>query len=168
MTKKKAKPTKTTVQFQDETRVHPVLKEYVGYCLVKASAWLRAILDEALENHQIQGHHLGILKVLEVSGRQSQIQLGDEMGFDKASMVKIIDHLEEQKLVQRQPHPTDRRVKNVMITTKGIKLIKSSTDVREKVEALFFKNLTVEEQKIFRKLISRVIPDRKPSKKDLT
>lgn len=164
MNKKKAKSSKPTVQFQDETRVHPVLKEYVGYCLIKASAWLRAILNEALEGHQIQSHHLGILKVLEVSGRQSQIQLGDEMGFDKASMVKIIDHLEKEKLVERQPHPTDRRVKNVMITAKGVKLIKSSIEVREKVENLFFKDLSTDEQKVFRQLICRVIPDRKPSK----
>lgn len=166
MTKKKAKSSRDRVQFQDETRVHPVLKEYVGYCLYKASAWLRSIQDEALESHHIQSHHLGILKVLEVTGRQSQIQLGDEMGFDKASMVKIIDHLEEQKLVERQPHPTDRRIKNVMITPKGIKLIVDSSQVREKIEKIFFKDLTLEEQKIFRKLISRVIPDRKSSKKE--
>jgi DNA-binding MarR family transcriptional regulator len=122
--------------------------------------------DEALQNHSVQSHHLGILKVLEVSGRQSQIHLGEEMGFDKASMVKIIDHLEQQKLVERQPHPTDRRIKNVMITAKGIKLIKSSREVREKVENLFFKDLTAPEQQIFRNLISRVIPHRKSCKKE--
>ena len=166
MTKKKAKSTRMSVQFQDETRVHPVLKEYMGYCLYKASAWLRSIQDEALENHHVQSHHVGVLKVLEVSGRQSQIQLGDEMGFDKASMVKIIDHLEIQKLVERQAHPTDRRIKNVVITGKGIKLIANSSAVREKVEKIFFKNLTVDEQKVFRQLISRVIPDRKSSKKE--
>ena len=168
MITKNAKSAKLTVKFQDETRVHPVLKEYVGYCLFKASAWLRSIQDAALKEHKVQSHHLGVLKVLEVSGRQSQIQLGDEMGFDKASMVKIIDHLEKQKLVERQPHPTDRRVKNVMITARGLKLIKTSGEVREKVEKQFFGDLTSDEQKIFRQLISRVIPQRKSNKKDQT
>lgn len=165
MTSKKDKSPQFIVQFQDETRVHPVLKEYVGYCLFKASAWLRSIQDEALKSHHVQSLHLGVLKVLEVSGRQSQIRLGDEMGFDKASMVKIIDHLEQQNLVERQPHPTDRRIKNVTITSKGLKLIKTSSKVRGQVEKLFFKNLSMAEQKVFRRLISQVIPDRKSHKK---
>ena len=57
---------KIPVQFHDETKVHPALSEYFGYCLFKASARLRALMDLALEAHQIQTHHLGILKILEL------------------------------------------------------------------------------------------------------
>ncbi len=154
-----------SIKFQDETKVHPVLEEYFGYCLFKASAWMRSIQDDILRDHKVQSFHLGVLKVLEISGPKSQIQLGDEMGIDKASMVKLIDHLEKSKLVQRQGHLTDRRVKNVFITAKGLKLIKDCVKARAEVEARFFKNLTDSEEKIFRRLISLVLPERKVSQK---
>ena len=154
-----------SVKYQDETKVHPVLEEYFGYCLFKASAWMRSIQDEMLKDHHVQSFHLGVLKVLEISGSKSQIQLGDEMGIDKASMVKLIDHLEKNKLVQRQGHLTDRRVKNVLITSKGLKLIKDCVKARAEVESRFFKNLTASEEKIFRRLVSLVLPERKSSHK---
>ena len=35
------------------------------------------------------------------------------------------DHLETLGLVERQPHPTDRRVKNLVLTAKGRRLKKT-------------------------------------------
>lgn len=154
-----------SIKFQDETKVHPILEEYFGYCLFKASAWMRSIQDEMLRDHKVHSFHLGVLKILEISGSKSQIQLGDEMGIDKASMVKLIDHLEQSKFVQRQGHLTDRRIKNVFITAKGLKLIKDCVKARGEVESRFFKNLTASEEKIFRRLISLVLPERKINQK---
>ncbi|MFJ8083000.1 MarR family winged helix-turn-helix transcriptional regulator [Streptomyces sp. NPDC096205] len=42
---------------------------------------------------------------------------------DASNMTGIIDRLEKRGLVQREPSPTDRRVKNVVITTEGGRVI---------------------------------------------
>jgi DNA-binding MarR family transcriptional regulator len=42
---------------------------------------------------------------------------------DASNMTGIIDRLEKRGLVQREPSPTDRRVKNVVITTEGSRVI---------------------------------------------
>jgi DNA-binding MarR family transcriptional regulator len=149
---------KTTVTFQDETKVHPVLREYFGYCLFKAGARLRMLMDKALESKNLQTHHLGILKLLKVIGPTSQIDLGDALGFDKASMVKLIDHLEALKFVTRRTDPKDRRVKNVEITAKG----SAETDVcimrKGNVEKEFFGNVTNEEREFLRRVIPKLLP----------
>jgi DNA-binding MarR family transcriptional regulator len=47
--------------------------------------------------------------------------LADEWECDPSNATWIIDHLEELGLAQRQPLPDDKRVKLVMLTTKGRK-----------------------------------------------
>lgn len=149
----------TVIKFANETKIHPGLKEYFGYCLIKASAWLRKLHDEELKNQNIQTHHLGLLKVLEIGGPISQIQLGEELGIDKTSMVKLIDHLEKFKYVERQPHPTDRRIKNVKMTKYGLEAMRRCSLIKKEIEKKFFKNLNAEEQAQLRILISRLLPD---------
>ncbi len=149
---------KTAVTFQDETKVHPVLREYFGYCLFKVGARLRMLMDKALESKNLQTHHLGILKLLKVLGPTSQIDLGEALGFDKASMVKLIDHLEDIKFVTRQTDPKDRRIKNVQITSRGSAETEVCIMRKGNVEKEFFGNVTDEEREFLRRVIPKLLP----------
>jgi DNA-binding MarR family transcriptional regulator len=42
---------------------------------------------------------------------------------DASNMTGIIDRLEKRGLVRREPSPTDRRVKNVVLTEEGERVI---------------------------------------------
>jgi len=158
MAQKKTKRKPAPIKFQDETKVHPVLREYFGYCLFKVSARLRALMDKALEPRKIQTHHLGILRLLENIGPTSQIDLGDALGFDKASMVKLIDHLESLKFVTRQTDAKDRRVKNIQITAKGRAETETCIFLKGNVEKEFFMNIKMEERETLRRLIPKLLP----------
>lgn len=58
------------------------------------------------------------------SGRSlSQSALGRRLVVNKADMTGIIDRLEKTGLVERRPHPTDRRVHMVSMTKKGEKMV---------------------------------------------
>lgn len=146
------------VKFKDEMQVSPALRGYFGYCLFKAGARLRLLMDEAMASHKMQCHHFGILRVLTINEVISQIKLGDELGIDKASMVKLIDHLEKNKYVIRQTDKQDRRVKNVQLTEKGIKALAFCDSIKSRIEADFFKNVTSSEQAILKKLIPQLLP----------
>ncbi|MEM9614840.1 MAG: MarR family transcriptional regulator [Actinomycetota bacterium] len=41
------------------------------------------------------------------------------MDIDPSYVTQVADRLEERGLIERQPHPTDRRVKNLVLTDKG-------------------------------------------------
>lgn len=52
-------------------------------------------------------------------------------GCDASNVTWLVDRLEEHGLVERRSHPTDRRVRTVALTPKGVK-------VREQVEAIIY------------------------------
>lgn len=51
-------------------------------------------------------------------------ELAHCMDFDPSYVTSVADHLEELQLIERQQHPTDRRVKNLVLTAKGRRLKK--------------------------------------------
>src|SRR5438552_9042134 len=50
----------------------------------------------------------------------SMRDLADQWGFDASYVTSLADALEERGLVERRPHPTDRRVKMLVLTDKGV------------------------------------------------
>ncbi len=118
----------------------------------------RGMMDEALQNHDLLTPQLGILRVVHESKRLSQQDIGDFVGTDKASMVKFIDQLEKIKLLKREPHETDRRIKMISLTLKGEKMLDEVALIRQKVEALFLASLTSEEQAQIKKIIPKLLP----------
>src|SRR5437763_3376299 len=47
--------------------------------------------------------------------------LADHFGCDASYITELVDGLEEQGFATRQPHPSDRRVRTVVLTQKGAK-----------------------------------------------
>ena len=138
------------------TGVHPVLKQYFGYCFGKAALKYKAMMTQKLESQGIVSPQLGILRLLQVLGPTSQIALGQDMGIDKASMVKFLDGLEKKKWIQRLPDSQDRRIKLVEVTTKGEEAIKKLTTLHLEVVKEFLSPLSKAEQEVLKDLVSRL------------
>jgi MarR family transcriptional regulator, organic hydroperoxide resistance regulator len=47
-------------------------------------------------------------------------ELADHWGVDASYVTALADALEERGLAERRPHPTDRRVKMLVLTGKGV------------------------------------------------
>jgi DNA-binding MarR family transcriptional regulator len=60
-----------------------------------------------------------VLVALAGSDGQSQRQLSARLGVHRNVMVSLIDTLEQQGLVERKPHPADRRAFAVTLTDKA-------------------------------------------------
>ncbi len=142
----------------DETKVHPALIKYCGYCLNKSTLFLRSLMNTELKSFNLTTADLALLKIIEAVESISQIHLGDQLGIDKASMVKHIDSLEKRKMLERIPHPTDRRVKNISLTKHGRKVLENSHEAKLRAEKKFFAPLTAAEEKMFRSLVQKLIP----------
>ena len=54
-----------------------------------------------------------------VEGPMAMKDLATCMEIDPSYVTVVADRLEELGFIKRQPHPTDRRVKNLVLTTKG-------------------------------------------------
>jgi len=63
------------------------------------------------------------LNVVDAAEGQSQQAIGEAIGAPASRMVAIIDELEERSLVERRPHPSDRRIRAVYLTPAGRRLL---------------------------------------------
>lgn len=58
----------------------------------------------------------------------SMSALADRLGIDASYVTTIADQLEEKGLIERRPHPTDRRIKSLALTPEGRRLREQLAD----------------------------------------
>ncbi len=63
-----------------------------------------------------------------VEGPMPMKDLAHCMEIDPSYVTLVADRLEQLGLIERQPHPTDRRVKNLVLTAKGKRFKKTIPD----------------------------------------
>ena len=93
--------------------------------------------------------HLNNSGSLRFFGRQdglSQTELSGRSQVDRTTMGGIIDRLEKEGLVKRQPHPEDRRAYQVFLTKRGRSLEDELWVVANRVQDKVNAPLTKEEQ----------------------
>ncbi|TCV93542.1 MarR family winged helix-turn-helix transcriptional regulator [Biostraticola tofi] len=68
------------------------------------------------------GLSMSKMKILQLitRGKTSATDIKNYMGFSSRTVVTVLDALEKDEMLQRQQSPTDRRVKHVYITEKGL------------------------------------------------
>lgn len=58
----------------------------------------------------------------EMSGPMTMRELAERMSCEPSNTTFVVDKLEQQGLVERHPHPTDRRAKHLVLTAEGTAL----------------------------------------------
>ena len=82
--------------------------------------------------------------------------LADHFGCDASYITELVDGLEQHGLATRQPHPSDRRVRTVVLTDKGSRAREQVQQVMWQVPAVF-SALTAAEQRQLRDLVRKLV-----------
>jgi DNA-binding MarR family transcriptional regulator len=100
---------------------------------------------------------LRVLEVLEATGPTIMRSLAEQLGMTARNVTSIVDALEEAGLVERLPHPSDRRATVVRLTAKGA--LEGDRGRRAWLEraASAFGELSLEEQQAFAALLARLV-----------
>lgn len=140
--------------------VHPALCASFGYCMVKTGIYLRALMDAALVESNIVAPQVSILTILNDSGPMSQIEIGTVLTIDKATVVKLIDGLEQNKYVTRINDKSDRRIKRVQISAAGKRIKDRALQIRGRIEQEALEGISTSEREflmlVMPKLLSHV------------
>ena len=91
-------------------------------------------LAEGLAPLGIEPRHFGLLRMLSVSEGQSQRAIGEALDIHPNRMVALVDDLERLRLVQRRPHPSDRRAYALVLTDKGKRVLQKAFEVAFQIE----------------------------------
>jgi DNA-binding MarR family transcriptional regulator len=99
--------------------------------IMRAQQIVLAGVDEALRPYDLTFARYEALVLLTFSRKGSLPlgKMGERLMVHPTSVTNIVDRLEDQGLVRREPHPTDRRTTLCEITDEGRKLCAEATDV---------------------------------------
>jgi DNA-binding MarR family transcriptional regulator len=88
-----------------------------------------------------------LLGALYCGGPQIMSSISDELGVTRRNVTALVDALEEEGLVRRKPHPTDRRATVIELTRKGEQTTDSMYDEHREAVAELFVRLSEEDQR---------------------
>jgi DNA-binding MarR family transcriptional regulator len=81
---------------------------------------------EVLEPIGLEPGEFALLRAVSASEGESQQALAKRLHISPSWMVSIVDELERSGLLERKPHATDRRVRNLHLTPTGKKLLEQA------------------------------------------
>jgi len=87
--------------------------------LRSASHALRTTMDRWLDGHGLSEGRLSVLWRLQGEGSTTLGELAASLDVSPRNITGLIDHLEEDQLVERFPDPDDRRATRVRLTPAG-------------------------------------------------
>ncbi|HWA11417.1 MAG TPA: MarR family transcriptional regulator [Opitutaceae bacterium] len=120
------------------------------------------VADHNLARHEIsQGRFTVLMLLLDKMENCPQprtpAELADMAGVARATMTGLIDTLERDGLVKREPNPEDRRMMSVALTPKGETLIRSVLPDHFKIMAALMSQLSEAERKTLVRLLNKIV-----------
>ncbi len=82
--------------------------------------------------------------------------LGQKLRITSATLTGILDRLEKMDLIERRPHPDDRRAILVCLTEKGTRYAREINAIMVEANAEFLSQFSLEESQTFRNLLKQV------------
>jgi DNA-binding MarR family transcriptional regulator len=105
----------------------------------------------ALASVELKAHHVGVLNLVQ-DGSMPQSRLSERLSIFKPAIVAVLRDLEEQRLVQRQPHLTDGRALVIHLLPLACASSRSSKRPADAPTDEFFAPLTPQERRTFHDL----------------
>jgi DNA-binding MarR family transcriptional regulator len=105
--------------------------------------WVRSRLQE----RGVTYARMRLLGALHCHGPQIMTSISDELGVTRRNVTALVDALEEEGLVRRKPHPTDRRATVIEMTAQGARTMDRQYDEHRAEVAELFSDLSEEDRR---------------------
>ncbi len=86
-----------------------------------------------------------------------QARLAQEVGVDRATLANVVARLESRGLLRRTTTKADRRLKRVVLTAKGKRLLEQMTDAAQRAHARTVEILSSDERAAFLHFLARLV-----------
>ena len=118
----------------------------IGFLIRRIGRLWRREADQALVDHGLSQATALPLVVLSRWGKSArQGVLAEEMGIEGPSLVRLIDLLQAEGLVERREDPTDRRAKMLHLTALGETKAEEVNRVLRRVRAYLLNDISSED-----------------------
>lgn len=117
--------------------------------------WLR-FLTLSLKNYNITTEQWSVLLHLLENDGMNQRHLAEEVDKDQATLVRILDILEQKKLIVRKKCPEDRRSSLIYFTEEGKKLTSEIYPFIEDLLAKILNGITEDQLNLFIDTLNKI------------
>lgn len=100
-----------------------------------------------------------VLSALDRGAMRTQAALAEAINADKTRIIRTLDELQSEGLIERVPDPDDRRVRLLAITEKGRAVKDAAQAEIQRGEERWLMELTPDERKVFLRALRRMAPD---------
>ena len=128
----------------------------LAFLLSQVGIYASQQFSEAIAGADIHPPLFRVLNVVDAAEGQSQHTIGEAIQVPPSRMVAIIDELEERGLIERRPHPGDRRVRALFLTAKGRKVLERGRKIAMAHEKRLTEGLTKAESEELSKLLRKL------------
>jgi DNA-binding MarR family transcriptional regulator len=105
--------------------------------------WVRSRMREPGVSYA----RMRLLGALHCGGPKIMSGISDELGVTRRNITALVDALEEEGLVRRRPHPTDRRATVIELTGEGARTMDTLYDEHRRSVAELFAELSDEDRR---------------------
>lgn len=130
--------------------------EAIGFLLSQLGFETARRFGMLMEEVELEPRQFALMRAIEASGGQTQNSIGEWLRIPPSSMVAVVDHLEARGLVERHPHPSDRRSRTLHITDDGRKILERATELAMGLEATICRGLSADERQTLIDLLTLV------------
>ena len=97
----------------------PDLTQYLAFLIAQVGSHSQSSFGKQVDPFGLRLAHVGVLKAIFRAEGLTQRELGDALGMFPSNLVRLIDELEEKRLVRRGKNTEDRRSYTLQLTKKG-------------------------------------------------
>jgi DNA-binding MarR family transcriptional regulator len=98
-----------------------------------------------------------VLNVVDAAEGQSQQAIGEAIGAPASRMVAIVDELEQRGLIERRPHPSDRRIRALYLTADGRRLLGRGRKIAMEHEGELTRGMSQADRKQLTALLQKLV-----------
>ncbi len=136
------------------------LDECPYYLVSRASLLMTATLKKTFAGAGIRGlrpSYLVVLWCLWQRDGQKMIQLARCAGLEPSTMTGLLDRMERDGFVTREPAPQDRRAMHIQLTDKGLGVHDTAMRMMDETLSMLFMGIPLEEIDIAARVLRRII-----------
>jgi DNA-binding MarR family transcriptional regulator len=133
-----------------------ILPSLLGFNIRRAQIALWRDFNQNVADGEVRPGVFSLMLLANANPGIAQIEIADQLAIDKASVVALVDRLENAGWVQRKRSTEDRRRQGLFLTPAGIKAFKTLKKEMVEHERKFVERFTEQERKTLISLLQRL------------
>ena len=134
-----------------------VLDDVVGYHVARARVTTQAMfLRHVGQPLELRPVDYSLLMLLDANTRLTPKQLAQALALSAPNLTIMLDRMQERGLIERRPHPTDRRVTQLFLTLEAVPLLEVMRSMGNLTRGEAMADFSAEEQQQLFDLLSRM------------